>query len=172
MADGIAESTGGDIQLTRLGEVVARHDSTGAWSEVIISDGRNRVILISGPPGTPPDPHLHPDYNEWWISAGGTTQWQIGQYEPLRATYGDIVIAPAGYSHDIRPKGTEAALRLAVSHPNSNHDIRGVAPSRHVPIHYDLPPPNLIHTRMDRIRGMHGADSAIPSAMCQTPTEV
>ena len=160
MADTLAETTGGDIQLTRLGDVVARHDPAGPWSEVIISDGRNRVILISGPPGTPPDPHIHPDYNEWWISVGGTTQWQVGQYEPLRATYGDIVIAPAGYSHDIRPKGAEAALRLAVSHPNSNHDIRGVAPSRQVPIDYSLPLPNLVHCRLDRITALHGLDTA------------
>ena len=156
----IVETTGGDILLTKLGNVIARHDPAGSWGEPIFTDGRNRVGLISGPPGTPGDPHIHPDFNEWWISAGGTTQWQIGQYEPLRATYGDVVIAPAGYCHDIRPKGTEAALRIVVNQPNSNHNIKGIAPSRLVPIEYDLPLPNLVHTRLDWIKEMHGADSA------------
>ena len=145
--------------LIAIKDIVARHDPDSSWFEPIISDGRNRVMLISGPPGTPPDPHLHPDYNEWWISAGGTTQWQIGQYEPLLATFGDVVIAPAGYSHDIRPKGTGAALRIAVSHPNSNHDIRGVAPCRNVPIEYEMPTPNLIHTRLDSTIQRNGTDN-------------
>ena len=78
---------GNDIQLVRMRELVSRHDPDSPWSEAIISDGRNRVMLISGPPGTPPDPHIHADFNEWWVGAGGTTQWQIGQYEPLLAKW-------------------------------------------------------------------------------------
>ena len=139
------------IQLTNVGDVESSHDANSPWSEVLISDGRNRVILISGPPGTPPDPHIHPDYNEWWLNIGGITQWQLGQYEKLQAKFGDVVIAPAGYSHDIRPKGKTNALRLAVSSPNSNHDIRGVAPARWVPIDYNLKPPNLIHTKLNSL---------------------
>ena len=139
------------IQLTNISDVESSHDTNTPWSEVVISDGRNRVSLISGPPGTPPDPHLHPDYNEWWINIGGITQWQVGQYEKLQAKFGDVVIAPAGYSHDIRPKGKTNALRLAVSSPNSNHDIHGVSPSRSVPIDYNLKPPNLIHTKLNSL---------------------
>ena len=139
------------IQLTNVGDVESSHDANSPWSEVLISDGRNRVSLISGPPGTPPDPHIHPDYNEWWLNIGGITQWQVGQYEKLQAEFGDVVIAPAGYSHDIRPKGKTNALRLAVSSPNSNHDIRGVSPARWVPIDYNLKPPNLIHTKLNSL---------------------
>ena len=139
------------IQLTNIGDVESSHHINSPWSEVLISDGRNRVSLISGPPGTPPDPHLHPDYNEWWINIGGITQWQVGQYEKLQAEFGDVVIAPAGYSHDIRPKGKTNALRLAVSSPNSNHDIHGVSPSRWVPIDYNLKPPNLLHTKLNSL---------------------
>ena len=160
MNDGPEPILGNSIQLTRISDVVSRHDPDAPWFEVIISDGRNRVMIISGPPGTPPDPHIHADYNEWWIAVGGTTRWQIGQYEPLLATFGDVVMAPAGYSHDIRPKGVGAALRLAVSHPNSNHDIRGVAPAREVPVEYALSPPNLIHTKPGLLGRERGADAA------------
>ena len=148
------------IQFLRIGEIASGYDPASAWSQVIISDGRNRVALISSPPGTPPDPHIHPDYNEWWICVGGATQWQIGQYEPLLGRWGDIVVAPAGYSHDIRPKGAGPGLRLVATHPNSNHGIRGVAPSRTVPVEYDLPMPNLIHTRFDWLKRRLGDSAA------------
>ena len=148
------------VQFTRTKDLAAERDAGGSWYEVVVSDGRNRVGLICALPGTPPDPHIHPDYNEWWINLGGTTQWQIGQYEPLLAEWGDIVIAPAGYCHDIRSKGTGLARRLHVSTPNSNHDIRGVSPTRFVPIDYDLPMPNLLHTRFGCLREQNGYDAA------------
>ena len=147
------------VQFTRTRDLAAERDAGGSWYEVVVMDGRNRVGLICALPGTPPDPHIHPDYNEWWINLGGTTQWQIGQYEPLLAEWGDIVIAPAGYCHDIRSKGTEIARRLHVSTPNSNHDIRGVSPTRFVPIDYDLPMPNLLHTRFADLLAKNGCES-------------
>ena len=148
------------MQFIRTKDLAAERDESGSWYEVVVMDGRNRVGLICALPGTPPDPHIHPDYNEWWINLGGTTQWQIGQYEPLLAEWGDIVIAPAGYCHDIRSKGTGLARRLHVSTPNSNHDIRGVSPTRFVPIDYDLPMPNLLHTRFADLRESNGHDAA------------
>ena len=42
-------------------------------------------------------------------------------------------------------------MRLAVSSPNSNHDIHGVSPSRWVPIDYNLKPPNLLHTKLNSL---------------------
>ena len=148
------------IQFTRIGDVVSKYDPNSAWFEVIINDGRNRVALISSPPGTPPDPHIHADYNEWWISVGGKTQWQIGQYEPVVAGWGDVVVAPAGYCHDIRPKGTSPGIRLVATHPNSNHDIRGISPSRYVPVEYETQLPNLIHTRFDWLRKKLGTEKS------------
>lgn len=155
------------VQFTRTRDLAAERDAGGSWYEVVVMDGRNRVGLICALPGTPPDPHIHPDYNEWWINLGGTTQWQIGQYEPLLAEWGDIVIAPAGYCHDIRSKGTEIARRLHVSTPNSNHDIRGVSPTRFVPVDYDLPMPNLLHTRFADVLATNGSDSAWTEVVVQ-----
>ena len=143
---------GNGFQLIRIPDLVEKHDPNGRWIEIIINDGRNRVGLISAPPGTPPDPHIHPANNEWWFVFGGTTQWQIGQYEPLKAEYGDVVVAPAGYSHDIRTTGDKYSLRVVVMDPNSNHNIRGIAPSRYIPVEYDLPNPNLIHTKFESIK--------------------
>jgi mannose-6-phosphate isomerase-like protein (cupin superfamily) len=148
------------VQIVRVKDLKTERDAGGSWYEVVVMDGRNRVGLICALPGTPPDPHIHPDYNEWWINVGGTTQWQIGQYESVLAEWGDVVIAPAGYSHDIRSKGTSHARRLHVSTPNSNHDIRGVSPTRFVPVDYGLPKPNLLHTRFKDLQDQNGAGVA------------
>ncbi|MCH8102644.1 MAG: hypothetical protein IIB28_05765, partial [Chloroflexi bacterium] len=82
--------------VARLSEILARHEDDDRWSEKLILDGRNRAALISSVAGTPGDPHLHPDFNEWWLGLGGQTSWQIGEYEPVIAKFGDIVIAPCG----------------------------------------------------------------------------
>jgi hypothetical protein len=45
-----------NLPVTRHGDVMNRHDRTANWAEVLIEDGRNRAVWISGLPGTPPDP--------------------------------------------------------------------------------------------------------------------
>lgn len=142
--------------VARLADLVAQHAGQARWFEKIVLDGRNRAGLISSPPGTPPDPHLHPDFNEWWVVLGGEVRWQIGEYEPIVARFGDIVIAPCGYRHDIQPVGTEQGMRLVVGLPTSNHELKGVEPARLVPVDVGLAPPNLIHTRLDWMLDRYG----------------
>ena len=108
-----------------------------------MTTGGTTLSGFRAPPGTPPDPHIHPDFNEWWIALDGKTRWQIGQYEPIIAEWGDVVMAPAGFSHDIRPWEGEQAIRFGVTHPDSNHDIKGIAPCRYIPVDPGLTPPNL-----------------------------
>jgi mannose-6-phosphate isomerase-like protein (cupin superfamily) len=123
-----------NLRIARHADTMGRHGDGERWAERLIEDGRNRAVWISGPPGTPPDPHIHCDFNEWWIALDGRTQWQIGQYEPVLSEWGDIIMAPAGFAHDIQPKEGVQAIRFGVTHPNSNHDIKGVAPCRLIPV--------------------------------------
>ena len=37
------------VQLTNVGNIELQHRSDSPWGEVLISDGRNRVTLISAP---------------------------------------------------------------------------------------------------------------------------
>ena len=60
-----------NLRITRHAEIMGRHDPSEGWAERVTEDGRNRSVWISGPPGTPPDPHIHPDFNEWWIALDG-----------------------------------------------------------------------------------------------------
>jgi mannose-6-phosphate isomerase-like protein (cupin superfamily) len=145
-----------NLRVTRRDEIVGRHDGDTPWAEVILEDGRNRVVWISGPAGNPPDPHIHPNFNEWWFVLDGMTRWQIGQYEPIDARWGDIVMAPAGFAHDIRPIEGQGAIRVGVTHPDSNHDIKGVPPCRLIPVETDLSEPNLIHTRFAELKAHYG----------------
>jgi len=148
-----------NLRVARHSETMSRHGEGERWAEQLVEDGRNRAVWISGPPGTPPDPHIHPDFNEWWIALDGRTQWQIGQYEPVLSSWGDIIMAPAGFAHDIRPKEGVQAIRFGVTHPNSNHDIKGVAPCRLIPVDDGQTNPNLIHTRLKALIDRNGTSS-------------
>ena len=148
-----------NLRIARHEEIMGRHGPGERWAERLIDDGRNLAVWISGPPGTPPDPHIHPDFNEWWIALDGRTQWQIGQYEPVLSEWGDIIMAPAGFSHDIQPKEGVQAIRFGVTHPNSNHDIKGIAPCRLIPVDEGQTNPNLIHTRLKALVERKGTTS-------------
>lgn len=145
--------------VARLSEILARHENDDRWSEKLILDGRNRAALISSVAGTPGDPHLHPDFNEWWLGLGGQTSWQIGEYEPVIAEFGDIVIAPCGQRHDIQTVGEGHGRRLVVGLETSNHDLKGVEPSRLIPVDESLEPPNRIHTSLKYMLERHGTDT-------------
>ena len=69
------------------------------WSETLIDDGRNNVTLIASGPGHSNDAHVHPDFNEWWLVMEGELEWEVGDYPPVRAVVGDVVMSPAGTRH-------------------------------------------------------------------------
>ena len=69
-------------------EIMNRHASKERWSEQLVNDEIHKGVWISAPPGTPPDPHIHPDFNEWWVVLDGKTKWQIGQYEAVVGEWG------------------------------------------------------------------------------------
>lgn len=146
-------------RVARHSETMGRHGIGERWAEVLFEDGRNRAVWISGPPGTPPDPHIHPDFNEFWVALDGRTQWQIGQYEPVLSEWGDIIMAPAGFAHDIQPKEGVQAIRFGITHPASNHDIKGVAPCRLIPVDEGQTSPNLIHTKLKSLVERNGSTS-------------
>ena len=148
-----------NLRIARHKEIMGRHGPGERWAERLIDDGRNLAVWISGPPGTPADPHIHPDFNEWWIALDGRTQWQIGQYEPILSEWGDIVMAPAGFAHDIQPKEGVQAIRFGVTHPQGNHNIKGIAPCRLIPVDEGQTNPNLVHTRLKVLVERNGTAS-------------
>jgi len=144
--------------VARLADSIGRNEGKDGWSEKLIRDGRNRAAIISTLPGMPGDPHLHPDFNEFWLEMDGQTAWQIGEYEPIIAEFGDIVIAPCGQRHDIYAVGEGPGRRLVVGFEDSNHELKGVAPSRQIKPDDSLQPPNRIHTSFKYMLTRHGTD--------------
>lgn len=139
-------------------EIMGKHSKDRIWSEQVVNDKIHKGVWICGTPGTPPDPHIHPDFNEWWVVLDGKTRWQIGQYEAVIGEWGDLIMAPAGFSHDIRPWEGKQCIRLGVSKPGGNHDIKGIKPCRFIPVESDLNNPNLIHTKYKIIKNYYGTD--------------
>ena len=69
---------------------------------------------------------------------------------------GDVVLSPGGTPHFIRTVGNEPSLRLGVTHPESNHDVKGERSRRLVPFPDQALPPNLLHTSLDDMLARFG----------------
>ena len=111
-----------NLRLAQHSEIMGRHGDGERWAERLIDDGRNLAVWISAPPGTPPDPHIHPDFNEWWTILQGDLTFQVGEDRPLiEATQGDIVFVPEGMKHFISSVGKGISLRLAVTNSENQH---------------------------------------------------
>lgn len=144
-------------QLARLRETGDYAGTTRSVKTVL--DGRNRAAAISSPAGAPSDPHLHADFHEWWIIMAGEVAYEIGEYEQIVASFGDIVIAPCGYRHDIKPHKGDQCIRMVVGLEDSNHDLKGLPHPRILPIPEDWEPPNMIHTRLEYMIERHGLET-------------
>ena len=125
-------------------------------SRILIQDSRNRMSVISSPGGSPGDPHLHDDFNEWWIVFGGEMRYRVGEYEPFLAHFGDIVVAPCGYRHDPRAWKGDMCMRMVIGKPGSNHDLKGLEPARTIPLDDRWEPPNRILTPLQYMIDRHG----------------
>ena len=132
----------------KVSDIIARHGEP-PWAEKLLSDGRNDAVLICNAPGQENDPHIHPDFVEWWIVLAGEMIWEIGDYPPVRATKGDVVMAPKKQRHAIRTVGTENSLRLGITSPTPNHDTTGPRSNIIKPFPEQDAPPNMIHTTLD-----------------------
>ncbi len=131
----------------RIANVVARNGDP-PWAERLLSDGRNDAVLICNAPGQRNEPHAHPDFVEWWIVLAGEMSWEIGDYAPIRARKGDVVMAPKRLRHAITTLGSENSLRLGVTSPSGNHDTKGTRSSILKPPPEIDGPPNMLHTTL------------------------
>lgn len=134
--------------------------ATATKSRVLIKDERNRMAVISSPGGSAGDPHLHADFNEWWVVFGGEMRYTIGEYEPFLAHFGDIVVAPCGYRHDPRAWRGDMCMRMVIGKDGSNHDLKGLPHARSIPLDDSWQPPNRIFTPFEYMKARHGLDKA------------
>ena len=128
-------------------------------SRVLVRDSRNRMAVISSPGGSAGDPHLHSDFNEWWVVFGGEMRYTIGEYEPFLAHFGDIIVAPCGYRHDPRAWKGDMCMRMVIGKEGSNHDLKGLPHARSIPLDDSWEPPNRIFTPLEYMKDRNGLDA-------------
>jgi quercetin dioxygenase-like cupin family protein len=75
------------------------------------------LILVNAEPGHGPNLHSHP-YEEIFVVHAGTGSFFVDESE-VRASAGDIVIAPAGTAHRFTNSGSDR-LQLTAIHHNAN----------------------------------------------------
>ena len=129
------------------------------WTQLVIDDGRNRVGISASEPGQvvmADDLHIHPDFNELWIVLAGEIEFEIGQYPPVRASAGDIVMSPVGMVHMWTSVGDEPSLRAFVSKLDSDHSMQRPRGPGRKPLPPETSPPNLIHTRLADVAATQG----------------
>ncbi len=140
------------------GDVSSHFGSEFKSNRVLLKDSRNRTTVLTSPGGSPGDPHIHPDFNEWFMAFGGVMGFLVGEYTPFRATFGDIVVAPCGYRHTPLAWEGEMCMRMVTTKPGSNHDIKGIEPARTIDLDPRWEPPNRILTPLPYMIERHGLD--------------
>lgn len=140
----------------KTGEIISSHGEDAPWYEQVLNDGRNVVGLIGDKPGGSNDAHYHPDFSEVWIVLKGELEFEIGDYPPIRAQKGDVVMSPAGTRHLIKTVGDETSVRLHISKIGSNHDHKNERASQTVSFPDQTAPPNLLRTTLDAMFEQYG----------------
>jgi mannose-6-phosphate isomerase-like protein (cupin superfamily) len=109
--------------LVRLADLKAKHKGQANWSELVVYDKNNRAEVISAAPGSKVPRHLHSDAPEYWVIEEGRIRFEIenatGQLETLEAGKGDLVLAPERRLHALEAIGSEPAIRLQVTLPDT-----------------------------------------------------
>ncbi len=96
-------------------------------------------------------------------------RYRVGEYEPFKAHFGDIVVAPCGYRHDPRAWKGEMCMRMVTGKPDSNHDLKGLEPARTIPLDDRWEPPNRIFTPLDYMIDRHGLDARWQETVISDP---
>jgi mannose-6-phosphate isomerase-like protein (cupin superfamily) len=109
--------------LVRLADLKQKHKGHADWSELLVDDKNNRVEVISAPPGSKVQRHLHSDSPEYWIVEDGRIRFEIedppGRFQIFEAVQGDLVLAPERHLHSLEVTGSAAAIRVQVTLPDT-----------------------------------------------------
>lgn len=133
-------------QHINIDDIVANQGDP-PWEKWLFTDGRNNIGLICEPSGMETPPHIHKNFNEWWVVLQGEIIWEIGDYPPIRAKSGDVIICPKGRRHAVKTVGEEVSLRLHINAPWSSHDVRGERSSVLQPFPMTEPPNMLFNDK-------------------------
>ena len=109
--------------LVRLANLKAKHRGQTNWTDLVVYDKNNRAEVISAAPGSKVPRHLHSDAPEYWIVQEGRIRFEIeeppGKFQSFEAVRGDLVLALERHLHSLEVIGSEPAIRLQVTLPDT-----------------------------------------------------
>jgi len=121
--------------VVHLADLKTKHKGQTNWSELVVYDKNNRAQVISAAPGSKVARHLHSDAPEYWMVQEGRIRFEIedekGQFQTFEAAKGDLVLAPERRLHSLEVIGTEPAIRLQVTLPDTS-DVWEAKPEQSV----------------------------------------
>ena len=129
----MTEGTTPDLSAERVSmgieELKTRHGPP-PWAAILVRTDRYVVTVICQAPGHRNDWHYHLA-DECWSVYEGELSWTLeGRPEPVLATTGDWILAPANTFHLIEVLGDRPAIRIAISPAGEYHrHERADAPS-------------------------------------------
>jgi mannose-6-phosphate isomerase-like protein (cupin superfamily) len=107
--------------LVHLADLKAKHKGQVNWNELVVYDKNNRAEVTSAAPGSKVPRQLHSDAPEYWVVLEGRIRFEIedppGQF--FEAAKGDLVLAPERHLYSLEVIGTEPAIRLGVTLPDT-----------------------------------------------------
>ncbi len=101
--------------ITKLTEVLAKHQGNKDWSQVVVDDDHLHAEYISMAAGEKTEPRLHPDTREWWVVTDGQIRFTIDGQEPFVASKGWLVQVPYRTVYSMETVGDKPSLRFEVN---------------------------------------------------------
>src|SRR5262245_34076520 len=105
--------------LTKLADLVARHQHDRSWSETIVDDNLFHGEYIAMAPGVKTPRRFHQDNRAFWIVQDGQIRFTIEGQQPFVATRGFLVQVPKRLVYSMETVGDKPSLRFEVTMANS-----------------------------------------------------
>ncbi len=102
--------------VTRLKEVLAKHNGQARWSEQVILTDRYDTKWIQAQPGDKSPTMYWGDDRAFWVVWGGQIRFTIEGQKPFVATKGFLVQVPQRVRYSMETIGAEPSLRFEVTH--------------------------------------------------------
>lgn len=101
--------------VTRLSEVLAKHQGQQSWTEPVFSDHIWEGAYISMAPGVRTPRRMFQDHRVFWFVQDGQIRFDIEGQEPFIATKGFMVQVPKRLLYSMETVGDRPSLRFEVT---------------------------------------------------------
>jgi mannose-6-phosphate isomerase-like protein (cupin superfamily) len=110
--------------LVHLADLKNKHKGEVNWTELVVYDKNNRAEVTSAGPGSKLPRQLHSDAPEYWVVLEGRIRFEVedppGEFQTFEAGKGDLVLAPERHLFSLQVIGSQPAIRLAVTLPDTS----------------------------------------------------